>query len=141
MTTLVAALLTVGAVVYTLFIRPKDLPEEPPASPLEPLESRRAQIYESLRDLQFEYRTGKLSEADYQMTKLELQKELAHVLARIDELGGSPAAETPAQAEPKAEPEPATAPAVRCPHCGAEFDRPMKFCGECGRPLARGEAK
>ncbi len=141
MTTFIAALLTVGAVLYTLLIRPKDLPEEPPASPLEPLESRRAQIYESLRDLQFEYRTGKLSEADYQMTKLELQKELAQVLARIDELSGSQAPASAAPEEPPPKPRPEPAAAVRCPHCGAEFDRPMKFCGECGKPLAGGEAQ
>ncbi len=137
MITFIAALLTVGAVIYTLLIRPKDLPEEAPASPLEPLESRRAQIYESLRDLQFEYRTGKLSEADYQTTKLELQKELARVLARIDELGGS----APARAKARRSERPSAAPGVCCPHCGAEFERPMKFCGECGKPLAAGEKK
>ncbi len=139
MITFIAALLTVGAVLYTLLIRAEDLPEEASAAPMEALESRRAQIYESLRDLQFEYRTGKLSEADYQMTKLELQKELARVLARIDELGGV-GSEAPRQVE-KTPPVPAAGAAVRCPHCGADFDRPMKFCGECGKPLAGGKAE
>ena len=23
-----------------------------------------------------------------------------------------------------------------CPHCGAKFQKPMKFCGECGKAMA-----
>jgi rRNA maturation endonuclease Nob1 len=22
-----------------------------------------------------------------------------------------------------------------CPSCGATFDKPLKFCGECGKPM------
>jgi len=22
-----------------------------------------------------------------------------------------------------------------CPSCGAQFDKPLKFCGECGKPM------
>jgi rRNA maturation endonuclease Nob1 len=24
---------------------------------------------------------------------------------------------------------------VVCPHCSAAFDKPLKFCGECGKPM------
>ena len=53
------------------------LPEPEPVSPFQHLDERKAAIYENLRDLQFEYRVGKLSDADYQSTKKDLQKELA----------------------------------------------------------------
>ena len=23
-----------------------------------------------------------------------------------------------------------------CPHCGAKFAKPMKFCGECGKAMS-----
>lgn len=122
-----------GTLVFTLFVRRKDVPEAPPVSPTAHLEERKAQIYENLRDLQFEFRVGKLSEADYQKTKLDLQRELAKVLAEIDSI-------QPAQAKPAA-PAPAPKPKVKadgktCPHCGAKFPRPMKFCGECGKAMA-----
>ena len=78
----VAVLLVVGAIVFTLFVRKQDLPEAPPVSPTAHLEQRKAQIYENLRDLQFEFRVGKLSDADYQKTKLDLQRELAKVSGR-----------------------------------------------------------
>ena len=45
----------------------------------------------------------------------------------------------PATAPPKpapAPPKPKPAPAANvCPHCQARFDKPMKFCGECGKPM------
>jgi hypothetical protein len=108
---------------YTLFVRPKDVPEAPAPLPYQHLEGRKAAIYENLRDLQFEYRVGKLSDADYERTKKELQAELATVLAEIDKMKGAPA------------PAPPKAPANICPHCKAKFDKPLKFCGECGKPM------
>jgi hypothetical protein len=91
---LAAALLTVGAILFTLVVRARDLPPPAVVSPLQPLNERQAAVYENLRDLQFEYRLGKLSDDDYQRTKLGLQRELAGVMAEIDklkaQLGGGP---------------------------------------------------
>src|SRR6202046_2673968 len=81
-----AVVLVVGTLLFTLFVRGQDVPEMPAVSPTAHLEERKAQIYENLRDLQFEYRTGKLSDSDYQTTKTGLQRELAHVLAEIDRI-------------------------------------------------------
>jgi hypothetical protein len=125
--TLIAAVVLVVALTlfFTLTIRTKDLPPPDPVSPTQYLEDRKAQIYENLRDLQFEYRVGKLSDEDYQQTKLGLQKELAGVLEEIEKFGGPPAAA------------PAPPPAANvCPHCGAKFKKPMKFCGECGKAMS-----
>lgn len=123
-----AVLLIVITVAITLAVRPKSLPEPEPVSPVKHLEDRRAAIYENLRDLQFEYRVGKLSDADYQQTKLGLQKELAGVMAEMERiLGGRPR---------EAQPAPAPHSGYACPHCGAEFAAAMKFCGECGKAMA-----
>ena len=78
----------------------------PPVSPTAHLEERKAQIYENLRDLQFEFRVGKLSDADYQKTKVDLQRELARVLAEIDSMAPqvkakAATAPAPAAAKPK----------------------------------------
>src|SRR5437868_12261674 len=110
---------------FLLFIRLKDLPKPVPVVPWKHLDERKAAIYENLRDLQFEYRLDKLSDADYQTTKLELQKELAKVLAETDRIKAEMGiAKTPA-------PAPAAPPKPRCAHCGAEFEKSLKFCGEC----------
>src|ERR1022692_121385 len=81
-----ASLLTVGLLVFILTVRTKDLPEPLPVSPFDHLDERKAAIYENLRDLQFEYRVGKLSDQDYQQTKQDLQRELAGVMAEVDRL-------------------------------------------------------
>ena len=85
---LLAAVVTIIAlsVLFTFSIRDKDIPAPEPLSPTRHLDERRASIYENLRDLQFEYRVGKLSDADYQQTKVGLQKELAGVLSEIEKV-------------------------------------------------------
>ena len=124
-----AVIVTLAVTAWVLFIRPSDIPEPEPANPAAHLEDRKKVIYENLRDLAFEYRLGKLSEADYQKTKGGLQTELAGVLAAIDQVSkGAPAPPSPA---PKPDP-------LVCPHCGAKFDKPLKFCGECGKPMREG---
>jgi len=130
----VAVLVSLIILAFTLFIRSKDLPEPTPVSPFHHLEVRKASIYENLRDLQFEYRVGKLSDEDYQRTKLELQAQLAVVLSDIDKLKQ---AEGMQAVSPKAKPAAGkkSDTAKVCPHCAAKFEKPLKFCGECGKPM------
>ncbi|MCX6622250.1 MAG: hypothetical protein NTY38_14515 [Acidobacteria bacterium] len=125
-----ALLLTVLVIAFTLFVRKSDLPEPETVSPVAHLEERRARIYENLRDLQFEFRVGKLSDQDYQQSKVGLQQELAGVMAEIEKLQGPVVPKAP----------PAPPPGTVCPHCKAKFPQPLKFCGECGKPMTEGGA-
>ena len=125
-----AVLLIAVTVLFTFSIRDKDIPAPEPLSPTRHLDERRAAIYENLRDLQFEYRVGKLSDADYQQTKVGLQKELAGVLAEIEKVS-SGAPPTPVKVAP-----PVVTPGTVCPHCNATFPNPLKFCGECGKEMS-----
>lgn len=116
---------------FLLFIRVRDIPKPAPESPFKHLEERKAAIYENLRDLQFEYRLDKLSDADYQATKLELQKDLAQVMAETDRIK----AELATGPKPMVVPAAPAARKIACPSCGATFDKPLKFCGECGKTM------
>jgi len=126
----VTCLIAIAVIAFILTVRPKDLPEPEPVSPFAHLDDRKAAIYENLRDLQFEYRLGKLSDADYQQVKRDLQKELAAVMAEVDKLrNGLPVAAVPQKpASPKRA-------GFVCPTCSATFDKDLKFCGECGKPM------
>ena len=130
----ITSVIAIVVIVFVLGVRPKDLPEPEPVSPFAHLDERKAAIYENLRDLQFEYRVGKLSDSDYQLTKKDLQKELATVMAEVDRVklqlqaGRAPAPPPPV---PKVKP----ADAFTCPHCNARFEQHLKFCGECGKPM------
>jgi hypothetical protein len=124
--------LAIAVIAFILGVRAKDLPEPEPESPFHHLDERKAAIYENLRDLQFEYRVGKLSDDDYQSTKRDLQKELAIVLSEVDklkaQLGANGAVPPPAPKPPKVS-------GTICPACGAKFEKELKYCGECGKPM------
>ena len=128
----ITCVIAIVVIVFVLGVRPKDLPEPEPVSPFAHLDERKAAIYENLRDLQFEYRLGKLSDNDYQLTKKDLEKELAAVMAEVDrvrlKLQGGRAQTPPAAVIVKADP-------LTCPHCNARFEQELKFCGECGKPM------
>src|SRR3954453_3211926 len=109
---------------FLLLIRTKDIPKPAPESPFKHLEERKAAIYENLRDLQFEYRLDKLSDADYQATKLGLQKDRAQGMAEKDRIkSGMPAAQP--VSKPSAAPAAMPAAIKVCPHCNATFDKPL----------------
>ena len=149
----IASIVAIVVIAFVLSVGPRSVPEPEPVSPFAHLDERKAAIYENLRDLQFEYRVGKLSDEDYQSTKRDLQKELAAVLAEVDRvknglsLAAPPApvlAAPPALAVATATAPPPTTPqkpaGFACESCGATFEKPLKFCGECGKPMKAGTA-
>jgi predicted nuclease with TOPRIM domain len=78
-------LLTLALLVYTFW------PENVFASQrqktrLDYLQERKEQLYENLRDLNFEYRAGKYPEEDFQVQRAQLENETALLMAEIDHL-------------------------------------------------------
>jgi hypothetical protein len=129
----ITSLVAIAVIAFVLGVRDRDLPVPEPESPFQHLDQRKAAIYDNLRDLQFEYRVGKLSDADYQSTKKDLQKELAAVLGEVDRLKvqlGMNGAVPPPTPKPKAK-----VTAFVCYSCSAKFEKELKFCGECGKPM------
>ncbi len=55
---------------------------------LDYLQERKEQLYENLRDLNFEYRAGKYPEEDFVAQRELLEHETAQLMAEIDELQG-----------------------------------------------------
>ena len=53
---------------------------------LDYLQERKEQLYENLRDLNFEYRAGKYPEEDFIAQRTQLENETAQLLAEIDHL-------------------------------------------------------
>ena len=135
MAIVVASLVTIGVIVFILGVRAKDLPAPEAVSPFQHLDERKAAIYENLRDLQFEFRVGKLSDYDYQQTKLDLQRDLAGVMAEIDRIKTQLSDSSVKPPKP-----PAPKKNFVCPNCRAEFTQNLKFCGECGKPMKAARA-
>jgi hypothetical protein len=81
----ICAAATVAALVYVFYL-PGKLFLGPKNTRASYLRERKEAVYENLRDLNFEYKAGKLPEADYQSLKSSLQDEAATILAEIARL-------------------------------------------------------
>ena len=80
--------LALAALVFIFMIEPDASDSAPHRSRLDQLLERRDTIYDNLRDLKFENRAGKYSEADYEEMKKALENEAALVLAEIEMVTG-----------------------------------------------------
>ncbi len=86
------AVLVTGAVLFVAW--PFASPErEPPEQALSEadrrlleLRERRDEAYQALRDLDQELRTGKITQADYDLERGRLRAEAAEALAELDQL-------------------------------------------------------
>jgi hypothetical protein len=61
------------------------------------LRERKDAVYENLRDLNFEYRAGKVPDADFQAMKSSLEDEAAAILAELEQLQSPKHASEPAR--------------------------------------------
>jgi len=80
------AALALATLIFIFFIQPDASDLAPRRSKLDQLLERRDTIYDNLRDLRFEYRSGKYSEGDFEAMKAALEQEAALVLAEIDQV-------------------------------------------------------
>jgi len=82
---LMGALLLVALFLYTFW------PENVFASQrektrLDYLQERKEQLYENLRDLNFEFRAGKYPEEDFHAQRAQLENEAAQLMTEIEHL-------------------------------------------------------
>ena len=81
----------------------------------------RENAFEALRDLQFEYATGKLSTSDYEQLKARYEVQAADILQQIDAI--QPRKTKNAQGT------------HTCPRCSTVLTAQDKFCTRCGTKL------
>ncbi len=87
----ICAVMSVALFVYT-FRTPEDLTKGAEKTRLTYLRERKEQVYENLRDLNFEYKAGKFPEGDYEQMRRSLEDEAAALLAEIERLESEPKA-------------------------------------------------
>jgi hypothetical protein len=72
--------------LFIFHIQPDASDLAPHRSKLDQLLERRDTLYDNLRDLRFEFRSGKYAENDYEAMKTSLENEAALTLAEIDQI-------------------------------------------------------
>ena len=109
---------------------------------LDRLLNRKAIVYSNLKDLEFEYKMGRLSDADFRRLEAGYKNEAAVILQKLDQLGVEKNLDESIERDISARRAklyssrsvPAQA-SGRCPSCGAEVISGKKFCGDCGHRL------
>jgi rubrerythrin len=117
----------IAAVAYPLFSRKK--PSGLVPSSRDELEAQRDALleqkqvaYETIKELELDWTSGKLSEEDYQTMRREIEQEAIQVLKELDTLEDLEATlrEEPEDVRP------------RCPECGHAIEPTHAFCPSCG---------
>ncbi len=85
MTWFICGLMLIATLFY-VFYMPGRLYLGPEKTRAGYLRERKDAVYENLRDLNFEYKAGKVPDADYASLKSSLQDEAATILAEIARL-------------------------------------------------------
>lgn len=85
MTLFVCAVLFLACFYYVFFF-PGEVFAGEEKTRLAYLQERKEAVYENLRDLNFEYKAGKVPNADYQSMRASLEEEAAAILAEIGRL-------------------------------------------------------
>jgi hypothetical protein len=80
------AALAAAVLLFIFYIQSDASDLAPHRTKLDQLLERRDTIYDNLRDLRFEYRSGKYSEGDFEAMKTALENDAALALAEIDQL-------------------------------------------------------
>lgn len=109
---------------------------------LDRLLNRKAIIYSNIKDLEFEYKMGRLSDKDFQRLETGYKGEAALILQELDNLGVEKDLDEKIESEVSARKaalfsESSTdrpTPLV-CPNCSAHVTAGNKFCGDCGHRL------
>jgi hypothetical protein len=99
------AVLVVAFIVAPFFLLTQRAPATQPggaaddrAVALQDLQAEKETIYEAIQELDFDFKSGKLSAEDHEALRLRHEAQAAAVLQRIDALNGGAAAQQPRHA-------------------------------------------
>jgi hypothetical protein len=85
---------------------------------------RKGVIYRSIKDLQFEYKMGRLSGADYQQLEAGYKTEAVEILEKLDQAEKESLSQKAANRSSSS---------LRCSKCGNESVPGKKYCANCGK--------
>lgn len=126
---------------------------------IEALVARKVALVQTLRDLEYDFETAKMSEEDYRRFKRSCELRAVAIMRRLDAIHGGRDWESaidrtlaerlearPQQEEPSQESEsqaeesvdsssPVADIELTCEQCGAQLEDDDRFCGKCGAPV------
>lgn len=142
MVLVLGTLLAMGAIVYVAYPFFHRKHTRGPSLRLQKLNDlllRKEALYASIRDLDFDYRMGKLAQEEHQRLVNECKKEAAAVLTAIDRLDGKSDIVEPevATRRQKVKVNKQISDGIFCANCGAQQRMTDTFCANCGQKLRK----
>lgn len=111
----------------------------------ESLEDQKLEIYESLRDLDYDRQMRKVSSDDYEQLRQQLTDEALALLSQLDSKARpgevrdkDPLEEEIAQYRAHRRAPKVTRDSTTCPRCNRSQSKESRFCGHCGVRLELG---
>ena len=104
--------------------------------------NQKAAVYDNLKDLEFEYKMGRLADPDFQQLRAAYKDEAVEILKSLDQLKIYKNLDAEIEKEISlrrsalfgSKLKNGNGPA-RCPACGAKTPSGKKFCADCGARL------
>jgi hypothetical protein len=112
-----------GFIAYPILNPPRT--EKTKSDALDTLLVQRDSAYQAIRDLDFDYQLGKLSETDYSALRERYKARAASALHELDTMQVAPTNRTGMAHEQDS----------NCGNCGTPYDPSDKFCRKCGNKL------
>jgi|GEM_PF-1125273 len=95
-------------------------------------------VYGAIRDLDFDFQTSKVDQADYTELRQQLEDEAVQILRKLDTVDPQWMFENAVEQHIRALRNPAACPGETtacCPGCGASSGHDGNFCAFCGQAL------
>jgi F0F1-type ATP synthase membrane subunit b/b' len=88
---------------------------------------RKETVYAAIKEIEFDYQMGKLSEEDYNSLRQQYKDEAVSILKKLDTFQS--------QKSHKSGSKKSTAATVFCSQCGNKVVKTDKFCSSCGSKI------
>ncbi len=149
----ILAIASLGAWFLIAPLRTREARAAGDADTLPGLSEEREYVYESMRDLEHDFETGKLDPDDYERMKSELRADAVELLRRErtanevarpsspSDASSPSSASSPSGASSPSDASADATPTARafCPSCGGRIAPIWSFCSHCGGPLQPSE--
>ena len=117
----------VAFVAWPLFSRAgESTPAVPAPDEMSAWERRKTAAYSAIKEAEFDYRMGKLSDADFDTLRERYAAKALEAISAMEQQKGKARA-VPAQRSGRI---------LFCPECGRKLPERAKFCSGCGRALS-----
>ena len=143
-------LLSLGILYYILYplfnprYRLSFLPMGIENAEVEKLQVSKNEYLMAIKEIEFEYRMGKISPEDYEKLRSEYQKNVIQIYRALDELRGGKTLDQELEErilqyrkkrQKIADNKYLTEHTIFCTNCGQKLEMDYKFCTNCGRPV------